>query len=704
MSFGKNKGFGYFGDGGSDSPARPMRYLPHSSSPVISPSQNVREIGRRGQVSDSHLNSTSASLQSKTLPIPAAIPPQYDRKPAVCNKKAQVSIYIIAAIVLVLLIVFVYTLNRNVGDEQIPQDLVPVFDYYLECINAEVRTAVDLAEIGGGRIAIGDYVPGSEYAPFSSHLNFLGSPVEYWYSVEGNGVIKKNVPTKSEIEEEIADYAAEGLKHCDFEYFYSQGYDIELGDALVEVDILERKVEVDVISPLVVGRNSDSATKEDHRVELDSKLGKFYNLATEIYNEEMAEAFLESYAVDVLYNYAPVDGADIQCGPKIWLTNEVVDSLKTGLQENFQTIKLKGNYYDLVGDDREYFVYEKEVDEAANILYFKDWPSRIEINGDGVDDSLMIAEPVGTEAGMGVMGFCYVPYHFIYDMKFPVMIQLYDSDELFQFPFVVVIDKNMPRNALPGAVAYVDEEDFELCEFMNEDISINLYDNNLNAVDGNVSLECFDKKCRLGETVGGVLRTPAPACVNGYLHVRASGFAEKKQLISTNRENFADIILDRERTLDVELEVGGVEVDDEIAIVSFARDDGKVTTIALPEQKEIKLSEGSYEVKVYVYGNSSINLPESTKTECVDMPRGGLLGLLGSTKEECFDITIPAEKIESALVGGGVSDTYLLDSELKKGKLKISVDKLPVPKSLEALSQNFETFETKKVWMEFDDE
>ncbi|MFH1802306.1 MAG: hypothetical protein ABH864_02525 [archaeon] len=617
-------------------------------------------------------------------------------------KKGQVSIYIIVAIILVLLIVFVYTFDRNIGDEQIPQDLVPVFDYYLECINSEVRTAVDLAGIGGGRIEISEYVPGSEYAPFSSHLNFLGSPVEYWYSVQGNGLIKENVPTKSEIEEEIATYVADGVKYCDFEYYHSQGYSVELGDASVEAEILERKVEVKVTSPLVVGRNGETARRENHDVEVDSKLGKFYNLATDIYNEEMAEAFLENYAVDVLYNYAPVDGVEIQCGPRIWLTNEVMSSLRTGLQENFQTIKFKGDYYDLVGEDRDYFVYDKNVDEAVNILYFSDWPSKIEIYGDGVDDGLMVGEPVGTEAGMGVMGFCYVPYHFIYDVQFPVMIQLYDRGELFQFPVVVIVDKNMPRNALPG-IAYVDDDEFELCEFMDEDITINLYDNNLNRVNGNVSFECFNQRCRLGETVDGILRTPAPACVNGYLHVRAGGFAEKKQLISSNRESFSEIILDRERELDVELEIGGSEIDDEIAIVSFTRDDGKITTIALPDQDEVKLSEGSYEVKVYVYGNSSINLPESTKTECVEVPRGGLLGLLGSTKEDCFDITIPATRIDSSLIGGGKLNTYLLDSELRKGKLRISVDRLPVPSSLETLSQNFEIFETKRLWLNFDE-
>ncbi|MBU0907792.1 MAG: hypothetical protein KKD18_06430 [Nanoarchaeota archaeon] len=615
--------------------------------------------------------------------------------------KAQISVYVIIALVLVLLIVFLYVLRSNVGQEDIPQELRPVFDYYQECIRSEAALAVNLAGAGGGRIFIEDYVPGSEYAPFASHLNFLGSPVKYWYFIQGNGIIQESVPTKSDIEAEIARFVEGRLKNCKFDYYYSQGYNISLGDPIANVVILENKVEVNVDSGLAVSREGESAEKNDYLIEVTSKLGKFYNLALDIYNDEKQNAFLEDYAVDVLYNYAPVSGVEIQCGPKIWLTQQVMDDLRTGLQENIQTIKFEGSYYKLTDDKRKYFVHDLASSEAVNLLYLKDWPSRIEINGDGVDDEIMVGEPVGTDAGMGAMGFCYIPYHFIYDMQFPVMVQLYDGNELFQYPIVVVIDKNVPRKALSGE-AYVDDNEFQLCEFMSEDMTVNLYDSNLNRVDGNVSFECFNQKCRLGESQGGVLRTGAPACVNGYLHVRADGFADKKQIVSTNRENFVEVILERERDLDVSLFVGGRKLKDEIAIVSFTKDDGSVKTLAYPEQNKVALSEGSYEVKVYVYGNSSITLPASSKTQCVEVPRGGLLGLLGSTKEQCFDINIPATKIDSALIGGGILNTYLLDSELAKGKLEIRSDRLPKPTSIDKLAENFEVFETKRLYLEFD--
>lgn len=616
--------------------------------------------------------------------------------------KAQVSVYIIIGIIIALLIIFTVTVINQQNESNIPQELLPVFSYYESCMQSEANTAIKLAGEGGGRVFISDYVPGSEYAPFASHLNFLGSPVKYWYSVEGNGLIKENIPSKNQIEDEISEYVQQGISNCNFDYFYSQGFNVSRDSATVETSITDNKVEVTVRAPLTVARDEESSKKTVYNIEISSKLGKFYNLAKEIYDEEKTTSFLEDYAVDTLYNYAPVSGIEIQCAPKIWLTGDVTNSIKEGLQNNINTIKLKGDYYKIQDKKREYFVHDKPVDESVNFLYSTNWPSRIEIQGDGVDQELMVSEAVGTQAGLGVLGFCYIPYHFVYDVKFPVLIQIYNEDELFQFPVVVIIDKNVARNAIQGGTP-AEEDEFDLCEFRTKDLTVNLYDSNLNPVNGNVSFECFDQRCRLGETKQGTLRASAPACVNGYIQVRANGFAEKKQLFSTNTASTAEVVLIKEFPLNVTLKVGGREVKGETSIISFTKTDGTATTIAYPETKQVKLSEGSYEVKVYVYGNSSITIPASTKTQCVETPKAGLLGLFGSTKEECFNIDLPSTKIESALTGGGTSNTYILESELIKGKMTVNAEAMPKPTSLDALAQNFESFDARNVQLSFNE-
>ena len=132
------------------------------------------------------------------------------------------------------------------------------------------------------------------------------------------------------------------------------------------------------------------------------------------------------------------------------------------------------------------------------------------------------------------------------------------------------------------------------------------------------------------------------------------------------------------------------------ALISFVGENSK--SASLPEFSKVSLSEGIYNISVYVYKNSSIVLPASTKTQCQEVVRSGVLGFFGGTREECFDITIPEMKIEYALIGGGkVENQYLFDSDLAKGKLVLNAEELPIPTNLEQLQSNYEAFDSLNV-------
>ena len=619
------------------------------------------------------------------------------------NKIGQMTIFVIVAIVIVVGIVLFFLFRGGIERGGISQELAPVFDYYSSCIKTELENALSIAGSQGGRVNIAEYIPGSEYAPFSNQLNFLGVPVEYWYYISGNGVIKENVPGIGEIEKDLENYLSERLNECDFSILEEQGFIVENKDVReVNVRIDDNQVRMIVKSDLSVSKEEDSAVRREHEVVVDNKFGEYYNLAIEIYNKEKKDAFLENYGVDVLRNYAPVDGTEIQCSPKIWKTLEVVDELKNGLEANIRKIKLDGSYYDLNRKEDKYFVVnlEKNVEQNVQFVYSKNWPTKLEIQGEGVEQELMIAEAVGNQEGLGVMGFCYVPYHFIYDVSFPVLIQIFDNENIFQFPVAVIIDNNVPRQAEFNENYLLREDDFELCEFRDQNIDVNVFDVNLNRVDGIVSYECFEQRCNLGETENGALKTEVPQCLNGFLNVRAEGFADRKQIFSSNTEIVADIVLDREHEVSVELNLGGLSVS-ENAIITFTKDEKSVTAL-LPEIKSVKLSEGEYEIRVYAYDDSNIILPETSKRECTKVLESGLFGIFGATREECFDISIPETRIENALIGGGKGNDFFLESEVSKGKVIVDATALPRPSNLQELQNNFAAFEAGKVSVRFE--
>ena len=613
------------------------------------------------------------------------------------NKRGQLSIFVIIALVIAAGVIIYLAVSGKIGGESVPAEFAPIYEYYASCIDEKAREAIDLASSQGGHIYLPAYTPGSDYAPFSNHLNFLGFPVPYWLYVSGNGLVKEQIPSKKDIEGEIARYLESRLGDCDFEQFYSKGFSIEFGNAEASASIQDDKVIVNLNQPVSSEKEGNSARKTSQTVEVPSKFGKLYQEARDLYDEQKKEAFLENYALDVLRLYAPVDGVEISCNGKIWKSREVAEEIKSGLEGNIQSLKVEGDYYTLSNDARKYFVIPsgKTFRESVRFLYDKNWPSKIEIHG--TDEELMIAEPVGNQEGLGILGFCYSPYHFVYDLSFPVLVQIGEGQETFQFPVTVIVDKNTARQGLYSENNETVEE-YDVCSSMNKDLEVELLNNNLENVDGTLSYSCFNQRCRLGETEGGKWKGKAPACLNGYLEARAEGFADKKELVSTNSESKAEIILDREYEEEVDLEIDGKKLDGN-AIVTFAGE--KTRSVALPESSKLKLSEGSYNVSVFVYGNSSLQIPGSKKEQCTEILSSGFLGFFGGTREECFEIEIPGMKLDYALIGGGKEEHYLLESELEKGKMKIKVNGLPKPDSVEQLQNNFEAFEGMGVDIEY---
>ncbi|MEK6825601.1 MAG: hypothetical protein AABY00_02330 [Nanoarchaeota archaeon] len=607
------------------------------------------------------------------------------------NKQGQLAVIIIIAVVLVAVIILYFTFRSDKNIESISAELAPVYDYYAACMEQEARAGVDLAGTQGGYVFLPEYLPGSEYAPFSSQLNFLGFGVPYWYYVSNNGLVKEQVPSRLNIEKELADFISQRLFDCDFESFAREGVSVRAEAPRVTVILEDREVSVRVDAEVAASKGEQSARKTRHDVTLSSSLGSMYESAKKIYTIEKEKAFLETYAEDVLRLYAPVDGVEVSCSPKIWKVRDVEETLKKALEQNIASIRTqesaskkgKDYFYTDLGARSEF--------SDVSFAYASRWPTKIEITG--TQGELMIAQPVGNAQGMGAMGFCYAPYHFVYDLSFPVMTQITsENGEVFQFPVVVVIDNNLPRQGL--SVGFGEEStSSNLCTFVTQDIEVTTYDSHLKKIDSNVSYSCFDQECPLGQTSGGVLRTKAPACLNGELRAQAEGYSDKELTYSSSKEGRAELILDRTYETPLFVTVDGKPLLGN-AVVSFTGRES--ATGVFPESSSLLLSEGLYNVSVYVYGNSSIVIAASTKKECTQVSSGGILGLFGSTKEQCFDLTLPETRIDSALIGGGTSEVYLLPEMLSSG-LKVDVQGFAKPTSLQQLQTNYELFEQSGV-------
>lgn len=619
-------------------------------------------------------------------------------------RKSQVTIFIIIAIV-VLGAVLAYFALRQKAPATITKELREPFDYFLGCIDNQADMASKIAETQAGYVKLPEFSPGSDYAPFSSQLDFSGVAVPYWYYVSGNGIIKEQFLTKKEIERQIEDYLAENLRACDFSRFTNQGYEIELEEFETSVSISDYSIKTSINSEMKVSFGNLTTTKKEHSVETETRLGRFYNIAKEIYDKEKKEGFLEEYGVDVLNLYAPVTGVEISCSPMIWQFQDVSGQLRDALEANTQSLKVKGRYYQQNPQNNEankYFVVnltkELKEGEGVNFVYSKEFPSRIEVWP--ANNNLMIAEPVGLQEGLGILGFCYVPYNFVYDMAYPVLVQVYDNEEMFQFPVAVIVQKNVAREALPATIEQ--ESIADICGKANTETEIFTYDTELAPVEADIKFKCFNDECNVGRTAitkegDAKLSANLPQCANAIITASAGGYKEAKQIASTNEESNVDILMDRLYNLELNVLVDNKPLGDkDIVLVNFESEETK--SVLYPEQKNISIAESYYNITLYVFKTTQITLPASTTRQCAEVPRTGIAGFFGMKKEQCFDINFPAQTLTNVLYAGGKTAYYFTESELQDSKkMDIYATSISIPQKAEDLPKIYDTFETRSI-------
>jgi hypothetical protein len=602
------------------------------------------------------------------------------------SKRAQLTLFIIIGVVLVAAIVtFFFLRGNNFGG--LSKDLAPAYQSYLSCIEQRAKEGLTLMGQHAGYIYVDElsFDSGSSYAPSSSQLDFYGAPVPYWLYVSGNNILREKKPSLNSMEADLSRFVKEGLADCDFSDLNDQGIYVDIYDGNVSVDIKDKQVDLVLDNPVYLSFENESAIVNSHKITVQSKMGSFYKTASEVFDKEKNSSFLESYALDTLRLNAPVTGVEIGCTPKIFDENKVKANLSSALETNIGYLKLKGDYYTLTKEENKYYVVNlpNSVSNNVNFIYSSSWPTKIEMYGN------KFVEPVGTQEGMGMLGMCFVPYNFVYDLSFPVLIQLYSSDEFFQFPVVVIIKNNHMRESID--VENASSFESPICQNRNQQVTISTYDLDLNPVATNLKFSCLTEACDGGRTESRAGQASSvvslPPCVNGVLTAYAGGYAPANIILSSNTQTSADIILKKIHNVSVNLP----SVTKATLVFSSA---DYSSVLNYPEGNVIDLVEGDYNVTAYVYKNSSIVFPAINDRKCFDVATTSFAGLLGDNKEQCFDINIPSQEVDSALVGGGKGYSYIVESDLKSGKkLNIDIPLFKTPNSLQELQDNYLTWE-----------
>ncbi|HNZ51943.1 MAG TPA: hypothetical protein PLT60_00815 [Candidatus Pacearchaeota archaeon] len=607
-------------------------------------------------------------------------------------KRGQVTIFIILAILIVAGAFLVFVFKDSLFNKgSLPSEIEPIYTTFISCLEQDLERGVKILESQGGYIFLPEYEDGSEYMPFSSQLDFLGNPIPYWYYISGNGIPRTQVPSKDSMEKNLEMFMETKSRACFFDDYYSQGYWIDMEKPKAKITIKDHEVVLDLKMDLIISRENENHVIREHKVVLDSELGSLYESAIKVYEEEQSSLFLEDYAIDILRLYAPVDGFELTCSPKVWIANEIFRDLREAIEANTLALKNSNNKEDYF----EVEISDIPSNHRVRFLNSKDWTYSFEVNPS--DGPVMTANPVGNQPGLDILGFCYVPYHFVYSLRYPVLIQIISgkgSEEIFQFPMAVVIERNLPRNASGESVPLIDSQ--ELCTNKNTYMNIQVYDTNLKPIEAYVSYSCLGSTCSIGTTKNGRISEKFPQCINGFINVKSEGYKPESIMYSTVKEGVMSVYLSKLYNLSVQLKLNNQNYNRD-AIIYFVSDDFS-KTIYYPRQKYVELAEGEYEVQVYVYKNSNLKVGNMTQKQCVEVPRSSIGGLIGLTKEVCFDVQVPAQTLSNALSAGGKLNYTFSENQLRGSRvIDIYAETLPEPNTLEQIQKNYNLFENKEL-------
>ena len=601
------------------------------------------------------------------------------------NKKGQVTLFVIIAIVIVVAGIGIYFLSSHSFNRSVPKEFSPVNTQFTTCLQQYTKQGISILESKGGYIQNPPYSAGSLYEPFSSQLSFAGISIPYWSYLSAQGMSKNQIPSINDMQSSLAKYLDENIKNCYMQNFVDQGYGITMGIPQTEVSISKNYVDVSMKMNLQMTKDNSSATISTHNIREDSSLGTLYSDAQNVYNDEQNNMFLENYTEDVLRLYAPVTGFKLTCSPLTWDANSVYQNIVNALQDNFMSLTNQQQ-----GNISKYFVLNLAKDSKLNFVYSSNWPTYFEVNP--AQNGLLVANPIGNQQGLGILGFCYVPYHFVYDLRHPVLIRLSHNGETFQFPVVVVIDKNLPRKGQPANVTIPQKEPF--CEYANTPVNVSVYNSQGDKINANITYSCFDSVCNMGETKGGQMNNLFPQCVNGVMSVSSRGYKTSQITYSTVNSGSVSVYLNKEYNESIALNFGGKDYSGNAMITLTSLDNGSQTVI-YPTQKTVSISPGDYNVQVYLYSNSSITLPESQTQSCTTVPRSGLLGTLGMTQKVCSTVNTPSQVVTSAVTGGGAGNVTFDSLSLKNSNtILIKGGSINIPKTMSDLQSNYAITET----------
>ena len=188
------------------------------------------------------------------------------------NKKAQITIFIIIAILIIAVVVLFFTLrgNLNLPGKPVSPETAEIQNFVQECLDKTSESAIfDIAERGG-------------YEDPSKISSTIVFNTPYYLKNDRN-----IMPSKEKIQEEISKYILKQMDFCINNFASFPEYEITEGKMIVETEIEPERVLVDIDYPLTIIKGDSKSKLEDFSSEVSVRLGIVYDAIAEFVNQSI---------------------------------------------------------------------------------------------------------------------------------------------------------------------------------------------------------------------------------------------------------------------------------------------------------------------------------------------------------------------------------------------------------------------------------
>ena len=206
------------------------------------------------------------------------------------QKRGQVSVFIIVAILIVALIVVFFIFKNQIlngTDENISPDVKPIHDFVSQCISKVGEEGVYYIGQTGGYF-------------YSPNISTEYGIAYYYYS--GNNYM----PSKVTIQNELSNYTNYMMPFCTGDFSDYKDFNINQGKIKTTTKIESGKVVYDVEYPITITRNGKTYFfKKFSSIEVPVRLELIIDLATNITQRQMLDK--DEVCISCIYDWATND-------------------------------------------------------------------------------------------------------------------------------------------------------------------------------------------------------------------------------------------------------------------------------------------------------------------------------------------------------------------------------------------------------------